>query len=75
MGKFALAVGRTALTEDRLEDALHQFSDAKDSMSHVNFLAGRWYIDAEFAIASNRATSAAALKHWAIARIDSRFTL
>jgi hypothetical protein len=33
MSKLALAVGRTALIEDRLEDALHQFSDAKDSMA------------------------------------------
>jgi hypothetical protein len=64
-----LRMGREALAANNAGDAMKHF------MPGLNFHSRRWYVDAEFAIASNRATAAADLGHCGLARIDSRYTL
>jgi hypothetical protein len=71
----ALQQERAELTAGHMDRALYHGQDARNEMYYINFASGRWYVGAEFAIASNRATAAACLGHWGLVRMDSRFTL
>jgi hypothetical protein len=71
----SLQEGRQALTADRFQEAMVAFMAAKYAWGLINFESGRWYLGAEFAIASNLATCAAALGHWGFVRMNARLTL
>lgn len=71
----SLQAGRDDIAGDRFSETLIHCGKARQAWSLINFETGKWHVGAEFAIASNRAYGAARLGHWALARIDSRFTL
>lgn len=75
MYQMLMGQGRDCLTARKFKDAMFAFTMAKRAIVESVLPAHRWYVNAEFAIVSNRATCAAALGMWQLARIDSRYTL
>jgi tetratricopeptide (TPR) repeat protein len=71
----ALEDGKTAMRADDRLTGLKCFTKARHAMSLSNFPGRKWYLGADFAISSNRSRCAVTLRNWALARIDSRFTL
>lgn len=70
-----LEKGRQELTAKHFQQATEIFSMCKRSCIEQALPSHRWYINAPFAIASNRATCSAFLGRWDFCRIDTRYTL
>ena len=66
---------RIAIQEGRYRDGLNACTKAKQIVLGMIPTSERWYIHASFVIASNRATCAALLEEWELARLDSMITL
>ena len=65
----------TAIHEGRYRDGLDACTKAKQIVLGMIPTTERWYKHASFVIASNRATCAALLEEWELARLDSMITL
>lgn len=75
MGTMMLDKGRESLTNRKFVESLQFFAVAKRSYVEAALPSHRWYVNAPFAIVSNRATAGAFMGEWNLTRIDSRFTL
>lgn len=75
IGQQFLNQGRADLTNRRFSQAIEKFSMAKRGFYEASKPSPKWYLNAPFAIVSNRATAAAQLGMWDLVRMDTRFTL
>ena len=66
---------RIAIQEGRYRDGIDACTKAKQIVLGMIPTSERWYEHASFVIASNRATCAALLEEWELARLDSMITL
>ena len=66
---------RKAINEGRYRDGIAACTKAKQIVLEMIPTTERWYKHASFVIASNRATCAAMLEEWELARLDSMITL
>lgn len=70
-----LDVGREKLTNKEYNFATKMFAMARRNCIDQALPSHRWYLNAPFAIASNRATCSANMGRWHACRFDTRFTL
>lgn len=78
MGKMAfdfLERGRNAQRTQNYAKAITMFTMSKRYFVEAMKPAQRWYLNAPFALLSNRATCAEYCNQWALCRHDTRFTL
>jgi hypothetical protein len=70
-----LADGRAKMVEGDMAKAGHLFAGAKRQTGLAMVPSHRWYMNAPFAISSNRATLLEYEEDWTFARMETRFTL
>lgn len=67
--------GRESLKNRQFSDALTYFTLSHRSYNQSIIPNHRWYTKANFAIATNRATTAMYMKEWNVMRLDIRFAV
>jgi hypothetical protein len=70
-----LEKGRNNLTQGAYDAAIRALADARQLCAGAMRPSHRWYGNARFQIASNRALAAERLEFWNLCRHDTRFTL